>query len=111
MSRQLEQTDQLYKSGMVQKKIAERLGITEGDVTYRLQRYREICRIKNPPLLPRKSKPKKTNFLSKKYGPQMALDALRQRKKADDIAHIEGCKPYLVRKILQNYGEEMWGCA
>ena len=31
MSRQLEQTDQLYKSGMVQKKIAERLGIAEGD--------------------------------------------------------------------------------
>lgn len=81
MSRQLEQTDQLYKSGMVQKKIAERRGITEGAVTYRLQRYREIYRIKKPPLPPRKSKPKKTNFLPKKIRSQMAQDALRQRGK------------------------------
>ena len=109
MSRQLEQREQLYKSGMVQKKIAERLGITEGAVTYRLQRYQENYRIKKPPLPPSKSKPKKTNFLSKKYDPKWHRMHCGKGKKTDDIAHIEACEPDLVRETLQNYCEEMWG--
>ena len=81
MSRQLEQTDQLYKSGMVQKKRAERLGIAEGDGNLSPAKIQRNLPHQKSALASGKSKPKKNKFPTKKIRSQMAQNGLREREK------------------------------